>query len=330
MEAIYHASREIVRFIRGETPRMEFWVRGFYYSFERHHPRQPHFINEATSVQEMGDVRKWCGYCVSEKALFFAHDDCWKMAKNHGISDVQLYRFAVQTQPQLPWKGDKPHSQALALFKCQSLLESGTSLGELLAEISRRLPPELQESILSELRRGARSTEQSKSIFKDEWIRTLRSSDLVFLRCATVEVETVPLLKQICADSGTLDVHPARSFVAPPGSSLRTTEPARTLFIRERELFGRTYISEIGLNQAGHASVPIQPRPVRGLRFAVGRFGLRAIRILYDEGPHSPWLGDPYGSMYGNIMGDKLRNLSVVADVRTVSSIKACISLLPG
>lgn len=290
--------------MREKIPRLELWVRGVYHKFERYHPRLKSFPDEEEDPGWKFNGR-YCGHCAPKKVLFFAHEDCWKLVKGHGISARKLYQFAVQTQPLLPWRSDKPHCRPLEVFHCADVLNSGTSLGELVAEISRRLPLELQQCIIAELQRSVASTMEDSPFgrYRDRWVATHQSGDVLFTRFATIMAHTIPVLKQFSTNAtNVLKFHPAQSSVPDASSPDSASHSYETLYVLTGEIFGRSYISKIGRNREGPGvlSIVLTPSVIRGVRFALGRFGLRAIRILYDDGSRSPWLGDPSGCWFGN------------------------------
>lgn len=132
--------------MREKIPRLKLWVRGVYHKFERYHPRFQSFSDEDDDAGWRSNF-KYCGYCAPKKVLF-AHEDCWKLVERHGFGSRNLYQFAVQTQPLLLWRSDKSHCRPEGVFHCGDDLNPATSLGGLVAEISRRLPPELRQCIV--------------------------------------------------------------------------------------------------------------------------------------------------------------------------------------
>ena len=350
IEVVSDASSDIAHFTSDQGRKIKFKAGGVFHYFEKYHP---HFVDSVisqswhTDPEEREKSTVNCGHCTPNKAVFFAHADCWGIVKHHGISDTKLYQFAVQTQPLVPWRGEHPHNRLWGLSRCAKSLSSETSLGKLLTEIFRRLPPEVvQEHIVAYLHRSGADTKRrchrvsntAESRLRhwvdvDQYETILKAGDILFLQLAVVESQVVPVLQEIHTKADGSNFHPLRSLtpMASPPDSLEM--PIEILYARVRELFGRTYISELGCdgegNSEGLLSIQLLPGVITGLRFALGRFGLRAVRILYDDGSRSSWLGDPSGCWFGNVIGKysqkkhqlghipglELRNIHTTADV---------------
>lgn len=323
VEIVRDASSRIIDFIEEISSRVTFEVGGVRHRFQRYHP----YFGEQTEQTWYLDERweedvKYCGQCVLEKALFFAHADCWRVTERYGIDATRLYRFAVQTQPLIPCISDKPHGRIWRFFDHVGNLNSETPLGKLLVEISRRLPPELQENTMAFLQQAAWDKVRNICMNATDYEIMQKAGEVLLTRLAAVESLTVPVLKCIPAKSPGPDLQPSRSRVSPQDPGLVGDDSVKALSIRVQNLFRRTYISKIVVDQAGDGilSIPVSPRQITGLRFALGRFGLCALRILYDGGSKSAWLGDTSGCWFGNIAGTRLRDLHTTADVRPLLS----------
>lgn len=197
-------------------------------------------------------------------------------------------------------------------------LNGNTPLGKLLVQTSRRLPPELRENTMAILQQSVVDKRRNISLTDAQYEPIRNSGNVLFAQLATVEYLTLPMLKRTPSGQPSFDLQPLRSPVSLQGWSTTKDVPVKSLWVRISNIFGRGYISEIGVDQSGDdvLSVPVSSRQVAGMRFALGRFGLRALRVLYDDGSKSAWLGDTSGSWFGNIRGTQLRNLHVTADVR--------------
>lgn len=165
--------------------------------------------------------------------------------------------------------------------------------------------PRSSGNVLSEIQRSAANTTKNPPFGRRRrlWDATHRSGDILFTRFATVVAHTIPTLKQLNTDeTNVLRFHPRLLSDPDPSSTHSVTLPYETLYILTRELFGRSYIYKIGRNREGPGVllITLTSPVIRGVRFALGRFGLRAIRVLYDDGSRSPWLGDPSGCWFGN------------------------------
>jgi hypothetical protein len=61
-------------------------------------------------------------------------------------------------------------------------------------------------------------------------------------------------------------------------------------------------------------SISVRRSETKGVKFVVGRYGLRAISLLYDDGSTSAWLGDEAGGWKGMIFGDIVKGFRVLQD----------------
>lgn len=325
---VSNASSDIVDFIQEKTSRIRFRSRRIWHEWERFHPRFEDGSRHGTwwSDESYEEDVKYCGQCSPQnKPLFFAHAACWRLAERHGIEAAQLYTFAAQTQTLFPWRGDEPHTRLWGFFnRVRGSLNPETTLGKLLVKISHRLPPELQQSILLDLQQSAAYKVRNFCMDSDEYKAMLEAREVLFTQLATVESQAVPALKSIPSTPALVDLRTHRSRVSLRGQLLVNDSPATFLWIRVTNIFGRPYISEVGLDKrsSGALSIPVSQQQITGLRFALGKFGIRAIRILYDGGSKSPWLGDPSGCWIGNVPGTKIRELHTTADVRSPAHIE--------
>lgn len=321
VQVVRDASFRIVKFFEGGDASLFFPAEGIMHNFERYHPP---FSDGGWSgfssyyFDTFQENTKDCGQCTPGKSLLFAHADCWLVTENHGINTTQLYQFGAQIQPVLPWIGGTPHTRLRGVLERADSLNCDTSLGKFLVEISRRLPPELQEHIIEYIQQSAEG--KLRDLFKVSPTRqaVVEAGDVLFTQLATVEFQTVPVLRSMPRETPNLDIRLRRSRALFWGLALLGDDPVKTLCAHVKNLYGRTYLSEICFDQTGNSilSIPISPHQIRGLRFALGRFGIRAIRILYDGECKSPWLGDPSGCWFGNLAGNEIRDLHAIANVR--------------
>lgn len=297
---------------------MRFRARGAWHEWRRYHPGMTGIYSPTHwADSDFEEDTKYCGQCRPGGPLFFSHADCWKVAQRHDIDVNQLYTFAMQTQPLLPWKGDGPHTRLWGFFNCVGTLNTETELGEFLVEISRRLPPELHEDILADLQRSAGYKVRNICMDAAEFETMLKAGEVLFTRLAAVESQVVPTLKSISSRTTLVNLLPLKAPASLPDQFMSNVRDT-FLWIRPTNIFGRAYISEVGVGQrrSGVLSIPLSQNQITGLRFALGKFGVRAIRILYDGGSKSAWLGDPSGCWFGNVPGTNIRDLATTADVR--------------
>ena len=56
-------------------------------------------------------------------------------------------------------------------------------------------------------------------------------------------------------------------------------------------------------------------RPLRGIKFALGKYGIRGLRLLYKDLTLSPWLGSTTHCTFGTILGSDIIGLRIRRDV---------------
>lgn len=253
------------------------------------------------SVRECGEqplCGDYCRDCRPDRMVYLSHQDCWKVAfSSHRWSFMDWSRLAVQTRPFeiRSWRKknniaichEDPVTPALgSVPPDSSLFRESSPLGTLLAKI-RALPTELQLQIMGLLR------------------GTMFAS---LLQTKTFVSEMMPRL------------HPTSTWtILPETKSLRADdeESSGILFCRSTTIMGRSYLRELALGQPKDSGlhIPIAKKALRGVQFALGRFGLRGIRISYKDGSTSPWLGESSSCWIGTVRCSDLSYLKVVADV---------------
>ncbi|ROV98720.1 hypothetical protein VMCG_06793 [Cytospora schulzeri] len=99
---------------------------------------------------------------------------------------------------------------------------------------------------------------------------------------------------------------------------LDTNNQIKRIYGRSNIILGWNYLTEISFNddvvEGGSSSISVADSSIRGLRFALGKFGLRGIQIIYEDGSCSLWLGDPSSCWIGVLHGRDLSKLRVIAD----------------
>lgn len=171
-----------------------------------------------------------------------------------------------------------------------SLFHASTPLARLLAD-TRTLPAEIQIQIM-DLLKG-----------------TLFAS---LLQAKALASEMLPRLRPCSTWTIQPDVKPL---------GVNAEENSSTLSCRSTSILGQSHLSELALGQLeGSASrVPVANRAVRGLQFALGRYGLRGVRISYQDGSYSSWLGECSSCWVGTVRCSDLSQLNVIADVSPFS-----------
>lgn len=219
--------------------------------------------------------------------MFFVHLSCWKMARQNGgqVPGESLYKLAENTRPIIDWRYliDKVPQPPLGFPRAEEV-QANTSLGAFMRHSPTHLPEELQQEILSYLR-----------------------GTLIFSLLSTLQ--TISVLRQI---------HPR-----PPSGwisrclagTVTETDALRGETVR---IFGQTYLRQLEVAKDGDAlplSILIKNQCVRGLKYVLGTYGVCAVRVLYDDGSSSPWLGSPSEGWNARVYGSDLGRLCVVQDV---------------
>src|SRR5690606_4212982 len=108
--------------------------------------------------------------------------------------------------------------------------------------------------------------------------------------------------------------------------ALVAPERIESLRVKTTSIFGLAYLSKIGFNEGDGDFIDVRDSGFFGVRFALGTYGIRALRVLYQDGSMSRWVGDPRFSWFGEVYGADLRYLSVIRDVR-IATPHFCIEL---
>ncbi|KFY92256.1 hypothetical protein V498_05076 [Pseudogymnoascus sp. VKM F-4517 (FW-2822)] len=88
----------------------------------------------------------------------------------------------------------------------------------------------------------------------------------------------------------------------------------RTLCAKTVSIFGNKYISSLRFNELSESSEKIQVKEseVTGIKFAIGRYGIKALRICYASDESSGWLGDPRAGWIGVMQGSDITSLRIL------------------
>ena len=129
----------------------------------------------------------------------------------------------------------------------------------------------------------------------------------LFFSLATVSETSCPLFRAV-------DRCPARSTI-----ELKYDTTIDTLSAVLLPVFGQRYISSLSFSCDG--GILVKGTKIKGIRFMMGPYGLRALSILYLDDTISPWLGEPTNSWMGVMYGSSTRCLHVLRDVRSLSTL---------
>lgn len=245
----------------------------------------------------------YCRQCKPDSMVFLAHRDCWKVAfaTNTSDPDHSLFwsRLASQSrpfeihvwahrQPKADTCHQRPALPTLAVLALgDDLFHADTSLGRLLSKVYR-LPLELQLQILGLLRETMLYSLLQTKVFVTEMLPRLPARSDWTLQPTTMSLPQV-------------DQSHARN----------------TLSCRTTTTMGRSYLSELalGLLADSTAHMIIVDKPVRGLQFALGRLGIRGVRISYGDSTFSPWVGEYLACWLGTVRCCDLSKINIISDV---------------
>jgi len=228
----------------------------------------------------------YCRGCRPDQVVFLAHKCCWKAVNHPPVTpSLRLLKLAQHTRPLGPPLSQDVYQRCLSRLGRQTQLGAfsiETTLGSLLKQVVHRLPLELQCDILDYL---------EGSLFAS------------LLKAKTV---APVLLNRLGPDK----------YLKPRNIDLGVAGTITTLHVESSNILGRSFLTRIGFNQPKDGSwIPVQSPSIQGLQYALGEFGLRAVRIIYADGSRSTWLGDPSACWLGNVIGSDLQMLYVLADV---------------
>lgn len=226
-----------------------------------------------------------CGISTPDNVSFVAHKCCWK-AINHPtlITSSQLLDLAQCTRTIPPSLNPGGHDRTLSQQTHLGGFDPGTSLGKFLRRVTW-LPVELQAVVLDHL---------GGSLFASLLKTRTAAKALLHRLGPSIPVEPTSI-------GAGIDGIPT------------------SICVRTSLILGQPYLTSICLNKTEGTWLPLPGAGVRGLQYALGEYGLRAVRILYQGGSCSTWLGDPSSSWFGTVMGSDLKELNALADVRPIS-----------
>jgi hypothetical protein len=89
-----------------------------------------------------------------------------------------------------------------------------------------------------------------------------------------------------------------------------------TLYAKSISVWGSSYISSLRFDNT--KGISVNRSDLKGVRFMVGPYGLRALSILYADDSTSAWLGEPTNGWFGVIYGTDISRLQILKDVRSL------------
>lgn len=239
----------------------------------------------------------YCPKCRPDSMVYLSHRDCWKVAfSSFHLTSPDWSRLATQTRPFEIRRYDNDSSVGCHDYPGRIVLPSmpphtdqlrgGTPLGELLSKVCL-LPAELQFQIMG--------------LLKGTMVACL-------LQTKQYVSELLPFLHD--RSSWTLMPKTKPLHIGRKASKV-------SLYCHTTDIMGQPYLSNLALEplKGAIAHVDVANIAVRGLQFALGWFGLRGIRISYEDGSFSPWLGDSTSCWVGFVRCSDLSELNIVSNV---------------
>ncbi|KAH8177572.1 hypothetical protein LIA77_02654 [Sarocladium implicatum] len=233
--------------------------------------------------------------------LCLAHTCCWDVAQHQlgdKLSPSALFALAQRTHPVLPLPASWHAVEAIDSPPVKDLNDPETDLSRLIRGIAHILPLELQRMVGSYLGRHIVAS-------------LLRAPQL------------------------------ARSYIQPePGRSspyldnIEIPSPVKILHVSNTLILGHMYLSGIQFNQPdARDCITIDAQTVTALHFAIGTYGLRALRVVFDYASLSPWVGSQdsecwYGKLATHNFDLRLLRL-LIAGTETLALWNSSIPLDP-
>ncbi|VUC26190.1 unnamed protein product [Clonostachys rosea] len=232
-----------------------------------------------------------CPCCIEQATVNLVHIHCLQLAKRrwNDLSTPFLVRIARSLRPITPSNvatevlGIKP---GLTKLPDSEIAPEDSSLGLVLANIHRRLPGELQRMVCEHLR--------GEFFF---WVaRCLETLD--WIDDHQLAIATLP-------NTSPKYHHPLRPF-----SSFKR------LVANTVNILGETCLSRIGGDSPTSYDMEIEIRqsPISGIKYALGIYGVVGLRVLYEDGSSSAWLGRSPGKLFRIFNIRLLRDLRILTD----------------
>ena len=198
------------------------------------------------------------------------------MRKDYNASEI--YEFARSTHPMFDDEvvPDDEYNMATDLANIVPRIVSDTEMGKELKLFSL-LPIEIRFII-------------SKQCTQNCFFSLLRVSEIS---------STLLDIENRCSDQSVIN--------------LKADTIVDTLRAASISVFGQSYISLVWFNNSGR--ILVERSKIRGIRFALGRYGLRAFSVVYDDNLTSAWLGDPTNAWTGLVYGTDISGLKILQDV---------------
>lgn len=257
---------------------------------------------------------------MGHRPMFFVHVCCWKVVSQHyrQLSMRALYQLGTQSQLVLH-EGFLPGARRVSLGRFHDHAPSAplalgetTHLAHLLFQARTWLPVELQQEVCQYL------------------------TDDSFTSCLIQACHTIDLLRLVDKEAAPIT---SVQFLLPEEYGSNNNDdnddddddnesPDTWLVASMVKMFDqKTYIHRLAFTtscededegkdqETPSLRILAKPDAIQGVGFVLGVYGLRAVRLLYQDGSKSAWLGGPKRGAYGKIYGASPNLLRVLQDV---------------
>lgn len=245
-----------------------------------------------------------CDQCARQRrhGAHFIHGHCFQLARRffrETFSFARLVtaaRYAQTVKAGVHMRLDRVHAASVFEAYFATTGDKSTTLGQLLSTVSRQLPPELQTMVNGHM---------------EGWVRSIHG----------------------CMFN--LDFHFRRFFEDQPADftesvlfPLAGSPELQILGLKQTSILGQPTICEVGAaaGEDWHHTLELDPDlAVTGLQLSFGLYGLVAVKVLYENGTESDWLGGSTRRFYRTLQTRDLRRMRVTFDV----SLPSCLTDSP-
>lgn len=248
---------------------------------------------QATLEQSKMMLCHGCSDCDLEYTANVVHIPCFQLAKSRlpSLSIRQLCDVAWILRPVLAWynAGQVLARQSRITQFPDATTLSSTELGSLIQNIRTKLPFDLERLICDEIPIGLFSSLSG-------CLNTLSNLE----------------------DNGWLEegVHarkPLLSLMPFVDASFPGLIGSDTV-----NILGEVCLARITMNDDAQSSqevIQLQDKPINGVQYALGTYGVLALRVCYTDGSVSAWLGNSPRKWIRFVRGSNLSTLEVQSDV---------------
>jgi hypothetical protein len=239
------------------------------------------------------DLCYGCSRCQLDSTAKLVHVPCLQLARARlgRVSLRLLHDLGWLLRPVVPWADAKhlwDHRGRLLRLPCDAV-SSSTQAGLAVRDVLEKLPPELQETVCGMIPPG------------------------IFLSLAACLDTLAWVESHQGLLGGKVPMQQSLSSVVPfeHGVSLGTLS-ADTI-----DILGEIFLVRIaGGPEAIHGcQITLSDKPIEGVQYALGLYGVVALRVHYQDGSASAWLGHPPPKWMKFVRGTNLQGLTVHSDV---------------